>query len=345
LNADHSALFRTSYTPERLTKLGESAKAGLMTVEDRAGMIADAGALASSGYGKTSGMLSLLKSFDSESSYVVWNEILSRLNAVRSAWIFEDEETKAALKTFQLVLCADKAHELGWTFSDNEDHVMSQFKSLLFGSAGLAGDEKIIKASQEMFEKWAAGDYQAIHPNLRAGVLSMALRDGGVKEYDSVLKRYHEAPTADERNTCLRSLGRAKTPELIKRTLDMALSGEIKMQDVYMPIGGLRSHAEGINARFAWMKENWETLVKALPPTMTMLSSVVTICVGGFTRETQMQEVEKFFSDKEKTGFDMALNQAIDGIKAKESWLQRDSKDVAQWLSSNGYLKAGQGKL
>jgi aminopeptidase 2 len=345
LNADHSALFRTSYTPERLTKLGESAKAGLLTVEDRAGMIADAGALASSGYGKTSGMLSLLKSFDSESSYVVWNEILSRLNAVRSAWIFEDDETKAALKAFQLFLCADKAHELGWTFSEDEDHIMSQFKSLLFGSAGLAGDEKIINASREMFEKWAAGDHDAIHPNLRAGVLSMVLRDGGVKEYDAVLKRYHEAPTADERNTCLRSLGRAKTPDLIKRTLDMALSGEIKMQDVYMPIGGLRSHADGINTRWTWMKENWEMLVKALPPTMTMLSSVVTICVGGFTRKKQLQEVEEFFSDKEKTGFDMALNQALDGIKAKDLWLERDTRDVAQWLSSNGFLKVGQGKL
>jgi len=264
---------------------------------------------------------------------------------VRSAWIFEDEETKAALKAFQLFLCADKAHELGWTFSDDEDHVMSQFKSLMFGSAGLAGDERIIKASQEMFEKWSAGDHGAIHPNLRASVFSIVLRDGGIKEYEAVLKRYHEAPTADERNTCLRSLGRAKTPELIKRTLDMALSGEIKMQDVYMPIGGLRSHADGINARWAWMKDNWESLVKALPPTMTMLSSVVTICVGSFTREQQMEEVEKFFGEKDKTGFNMALNQAIDGMKAKQSWLARDSTDVAQWLSSNGYLKKGQGKL
>lgn len=345
LNADHSALFRTLYTPDRLTKLGESAKAGLLTVEDRAGMIADAGALASSGYGKTSGMLSLLKSFDSENSYVVWNEILTRLNAVRSAWIFEDDETKAALKAFQLAICADKAHQLGWTFSEEEDHVMSQFKTLMFGSAGLAGDEKIIKASREMFDKWAAGDHNALHPNLRASVFSMALRDGGVKEYEAVLKRYHDAPTADERNTCLRSLGRAKTPELIKRTLSLALSGEVKMQDVYMPIGGLRSHVDGITERWAWMKENWETLVKALPPTMTMLSSVVTICVGGFTREKQMDEVVKFFSDKEKTGFDMALNQALDGIKAKESWLQRDSENVAHWLSSNGYLKKEQGKL
>ena len=39
LNADHSALYRTSYSPERLNKLGEAATKGLLTVEDRAGMI------------------------------------------------------------------------------------------------------------------------------------------------------------------------------------------------------------------------------------------------------------------------------------------------------------------
>ena len=40
LNADHAGLYRTSYGPERLRKLGEAAKNGLLTVEDRAGMIA-----------------------------------------------------------------------------------------------------------------------------------------------------------------------------------------------------------------------------------------------------------------------------------------------------------------
>jgi aminopeptidase 2 len=67
LNADHSGIYRTSYTPERLTKLGKAAREGLLTVEDRAGMIADSGALAASGYQKTSGMLSLLQGLDTES--------------------------------------------------------------------------------------------------------------------------------------------------------------------------------------------------------------------------------------------------------------------------------------
>lgn len=92
LNADHSGIYRTSYTPARLAKLGQAAKDGLLTVEDRAGMIADAGALASSGYQKTSGILSLLKNFDGEKEFVVWSELLSRISSIRAAWVFEDEK-------------------------------------------------------------------------------------------------------------------------------------------------------------------------------------------------------------------------------------------------------------
>lgn len=91
INADHSGIYRTSYTPERLTKLGQAAKQGLLSVEDRAGMVADAGALAASGYQKTSGLLSLVNSFEDEAEFVVWEELLSRISSVRSAWIFEEE--------------------------------------------------------------------------------------------------------------------------------------------------------------------------------------------------------------------------------------------------------------
>ncbi|KIW17525.1 hypothetical protein PV08_04719 [Exophiala spinifera] len=341
LNADHSAFYRTSYTPERLTKLGEAAQKGLLSVEDRAGMIADAGALAASGYGKTSGILSLLQSFNTETQFVVWNEILTRINAVRNTWIFEDEATKDALKAFQLNLCSAKAHELGWEFSDDEDHILSQFKSLMFGSAGLAGDQKVQAAAKDMFSKFLAGDYAAVHPNLRASVFAMALRDGGEKEWDALLARYHSAPTADEKNTCLRSLGRAKSPELIQKTLKLALSGEVKMQDIYMPIGGLGTTSEGIEKRWEWMCQNWDELVEKLPPSMSMLSSVVSICVAGFTREKQLKQVEAFFQDKDKKGFDRSLQQSFDSIRAKANWLQRDSEDVVGWLKANGYLEKG----
>lgn len=338
LNADHSATYRTNYRPERLAKLGEAAKKGLLTVEDRAGMIADAGALAASGYGKTSGILSLVQSFDTETQFVVWNEILTRVSAIRNTWLFEDDKVKDALKAFQLSLVSQKAHELGWEFSENEDHIQSQFKSLMFGSAGLAGDAKVLTAAKEMFAKFMEGDYAAVHPNLRSSVFAMAVRDGGEKEWDALLARYHSAPTADEKNTCLRSLGRAQSAELIKKTLHLALSGEVKMQDIYMPIGGLGTTSQGVEARWAWMVNNWDELVQKLPPSMTMLSSVVSLCVAGFTHDEQLRKVTQFFEGKDKKGFDRSLQQSLDSILAKNNQLTRDGEDVEGWLQEKGYL-------
>jgi aminopeptidase 2 len=345
LNADHSAFYRTSYTPSRLTKLGEAAQKGLLSVEDRAGMVADAASLAASGYGKTSGVLSLLQSFNTETQFVVWNEIISRISGVRSTWIFQDEKTKAALKAFQLNLTSAKAHELGWEFSENEDHILSQFKSLMFGSAGLAGDAKVLTAAKEMYAKFMDGDYAAVHPNLRSSVFAMALRDGGEKEWDALLARYHSAPTSEEKNTCLRSLGRAKDPKLIKKTLDLALSGQVKSQDLYIPIGGIGSTSEGIERRWEWMCDNWDVLVEKLPPSMSMLSSVVSICAASFTSDAQLAKVEKFFENKDKKGFDRSLQQSLDAIRAKANWLKRDEQDVQGWLESHGYLKEVSGKL
>jgi aminopeptidase 2 len=298
LNADHSGIYRTSYTPERLDKLGQAARDGFLSVEDRAGMVADAGALASSGYQKTSGILSLLKSFGGEEEYVVWTELLTRISAIRSAWIFEDIKVRDALKRFQRDLVSEKAHIKGWSFAPDEDHIQAQFKALLFGSAGLSGDQKVIDAAQAMFRDFAAGNKKAIHPNIRASVYAIALRNGGEREYDVILNEYRTAKIADERNTALRSLGRVNDKKLIQRTLSLPLSDEVKGQDVYLPLGGLRNDTEGIEALWTWLKENWDAIEEKCPPGLTMLGSVVQICTSGFTKEQQMEDVKKWFEGR-----------------------------------------------
>ncbi|KAF2083851.1 hypothetical protein K490DRAFT_69381 [Saccharata proteae CBS 121410] len=338
LNADHSGIYRTSYTPERLQKLGDAAKSGLLSVEDRAGMIADAGALAASGYQKTSGVLSLLEGFKSESEFVVWDELTARIGSLRATWIFEDEAVKDALKKFQLSLVSAKAHGMGWEFKDSDGHVEQQFKSLLFGSAGLAGDEQVKKSAFAMFEKFKNGDRNAIHPNIRASVYAIVLSNGGQAEYDAILNEYRTATSTDERNTALRAIGRAKSPDLIQRTLALPLSDEVRGQDIYIPLGGLRTHSEGIEALWTWMTENWPALEKKLPPGLTMLGTVVSLCTSSFTSKAQIERIEAFFKERSTKGFNQSLAQSLDAVRAKANWIERDSGDVKGFLEKRGYL-------
>jgi aminopeptidase 2 len=117
----------------------------------------------------------------------------------------------------------------------------------------------------------------------------------------------------------------------------MLFGGEVKDQDIYMPAAGLRSHPEGIEALFAWMTENWDELIKRLPPALSMLGSMVTIFTSSFSTKEQLARVEKFFASKNTNGFDQSLAQSLDAIRSKISWLERDRDDVANWVKENGY--------
>ena len=190
INADQAALYRTNYSPERLKKLGKAAQSGLLSVEDRAGLLGDAGALAVSGYAKTSALLDLVSGFEEEKSFVVWSELASRLGAIKNAWLFAPEDEKDALKKLQRDLMAPLAHRVGWEFKDDDDELTQQLKSLAFGVAGLSGDPIVADAAMAMFKKMADGDVDAIHPNLRSSVYAIALQRGennGEKEVCGVL--------------------------------------------------------------------------------------------------------------------------------------------------------------
>ena len=248
-------------------------------------------------------------------------------------------QTIEALKTFQRNLVSSKAHAKGWTFTENEDHIQAQFKSLLFGNAGLAGDPEVISTAQAMFKAFAAGDRKAIHPNIRRSVYAIALENGGEKEYDVLLNEFRTAKDADEKNTALRSLGRAQTKALRTRTLGLPLSDEVKAQDFFAPLAGLRDDAEGIEMMWAWFKENFEAIKKKCPPALSLLGYVVTITTSSFTRTEHIVAIQEFFEGKDKMGFEKKLEQSLDGVRAKASWLERDSEDVKAWLKGEGLLK------
>lgn len=80
------------------------------------------------------------------------------------------------------------------------------------------------------------------------------------------------------------------------------------------------------------MTENWEQLVTKLPPSSTMLGSMVQICTATFTTQADLDRVEAFFKDKSTKGFEMPLAQSLDAIRSKISWLARDREDVKHWV-------------
>jgi aminopeptidase 2 len=116
------------------------------------------------------------------------------------------------------------------------------------------------------------------------------------------------------------------------------LSEEVKTQDIYLPLAGLRASAPGIEGLWGWLTSNWDVLEKKLPPGLSMLSTVVMMCTSGFTKKEHADKIKKFFADKDTKGYEMSLAQSLDGVQAKSQWVDRDGANVGKWLKDGKYL-------
>lgn len=182
LNADHPSVYRTLYSPDILARLGKAAQDGSLSIADRTGMVSDAAALTAAGYTKTSTFLTLAQSFKDETSFFVWQELISGLGNISAAWMFQDEAVTAGLKAFRKELITPIARKLGFSITEADGHVDQQLKDMMMICAGLCGDEEAILAAQDAFKKSMAGDSSALHPTLRTTVYAIVSRYGGEEE-------------------------------------------------------------------------------------------------------------------------------------------------------------------
>ncbi|GMM29148.1 metallo-aminopeptidase [Martiniozyma asiatica (nom. inval.)] len=335
VNGNSTGVFRVAYEDKVWAKLGSSAEK--LSVEDRIGLVADAGALATSGHSKTSNLLSLVSGWKNEESFFVWDEIITRIGALKAAWMFEKEETRDSLKALTKSLVSEKCHLSGWEFNESESFLDQRLKALLFGASLGSEDVKTVEAAKKMFKLYVEGDLDAIHPNLRASVFNSIAANGGESEYESLLKIYKDPQSMDEKIAALRSLGRFENKEILSKVLAKLLDGTVRSQDIYIPMQGMRAHKIGVETLWSWMQTNWDTIYKLLPPGLSMLGSVVQLCTSGFTSMAKYTEIEEFFKGKNTKGFDQGLAQSLETIESKAKWVERDGKDVEEWLKSKGY--------
>ena len=109
------------------------------------------------------------------------------------------------------------------------------------------------------FKAWRGGDDAVLPPYLRRVVFGIVLgeEDASPEDYEAVFETYKTAPSADGKELALASLGDVTDPQLIKKTLDLILSGEIVPQDIHSPCTSLAHNRKTKVLWWETMKEHW----------------------------------------------------------------------------------------
>ena len=130
---------------------------------------------------------------------------------------------------------------------------------------------------------------------MRSSVFKIVLKNGGAQEYQEVKAYFGQATDSAERKHVLGSLGHAPDLKLKNDTLQWCISGEIKLQDFFYPMGAVRSSSgEGRQIAWEFFKNNHKAIKDMVGnASSSLMDAVIVSCAGGFCSDKKADEIEQ----------------------------------------------------
>jgi hypothetical protein len=80
-------------------------------------------------------------------------------------------------------------------------------------------------------------------------------------------------------------------------------------------------------------------IYERLSGNMVLLERFVRMCLQKFASSEVEKDIERFFKDKDNTGYDRGLAVVSDTIKGNARYRESDGETIREWLSAHDYLK------
>jgi aminopeptidase 2 len=88
---------------------------------------------------------------------------------------------------------------------------------------------------------------------------------GGEERYQSFLERFRHPETPQEEVRYLYGLARFRHRGLVQRTLELAISDEVRTQNGAFVVTAALANEEGAEVAWSWVKDHWEELSARFP--------------------------------------------------------------------------------
>jgi len=304
VNAATRGYFRTEYTPEETAAITAAAETKL-SVEERIGFIGDRWALMEAGHGSVGDYLDLALALKNDPNANVLETALGNVQAIdRRIASPEDSERLHALirKQFGPIYAAAG----GPVKKEPEDHM--ERRSLLFNLLGAADDPAVEKQAETITTQLFSGK-GTTDPALNDASVAMAAKNGNAAFYDAMKTVSQNSTNPSLQQETLLLLSNFQDPALVKRTLDYAVSGEVRNQDSYQLIVALLANSRSRAQAWDYVRNNWDKVHEQLT---TSSGQRLVGATGSFCTVAQRDDAQAFFATHKVENAERTLKQAYD---------------------------------
>jgi tricorn protease interacting factor F2/3 len=283
VNVDQTGFYVVQYDGKELQGLVWK---GRLSPLDRWGLISDAKAFLLSGRMLFKEYLNLIEKYQGEEEYLPAVEVSDQLS-----FLYQIAPSK-------LIAINRKFHQTELKiFQNQKDDNSTTLKGIIAARLTLVDDAYAKEASSKF------NDLATIEPDMKRSVVMGYARSSN--DYDGLISRYMKSTTDEERLRYLEGLASFKNPELVAKTLDFALSGKVKRQDIRNVIFYATANPDAKTAVWQWFKKNLAKLEEMYSGTAQF--SIILREYFSIVGVGRLAAVEKVFNEHKVIGADIAL--------------------------------------
>jgi len=330
VNAGSRGYYLTEYTPAHLSTLARDPSG--LTAPERLSLLGDEWRLVRAGRHDVGAYLDVASAWAAEASPDVLEELAARLAYVGTSVASDGQRPAFHAWVRRRFGPALAAVGVPGQASDPDD--THRRRAALLGILDDAGDPDARRRARELADVYLSTP-AAVPPALVRTVLRVAASGGDSTLYDRYLGRLHNASgRPDEYDRFLRALVSFRSPDLVSRTLDFALSTDVRSQDAPTLVAGLLGAPWGRDLAWRFLQDKWPDLTAKLGVFQGI--PAVLGAVAGFCDQATADAIRGFFATNPVPAAARILDQAVERIQSCVALGRRQATPFATWLAAAG---------
>jgi aminopeptidase N len=329
-NAGATGYYRVGYQPDavRLLAADEESK---LTAGERISLQSDVWASVKIGREPVGDYLALAQGVQSDRSRAVLDDVVGRLNYI-GKYLVNDSD-RDSYRAWLRQYLNPMAKEVGWDSKPGDSDEQKEMRAELLEALGYdARDPDALAQARKIADK-ALDDPSSVDRQLANGAFHLAALNGDSAFYDRLMTALKNPKSPEEYYMYLNTLAEFSDQKLLQRTLDYAVSPDVRSQDALGLVTRVLRNPEGETLAWDFIQSHWDAVQKAGGP---FASAEVVNATNVFCSANMRDQVADFFNAHKVEAAERTYKQSIERINNCVDLKSQQEPQLASWLGQHG---------
>jgi aminopeptidase N/puromycin-sensitive aminopeptidase len=329
-NAGGNGYYRSGYRPEAVRALAPDAETALTPME-RLILLTDTWAAVRVGQQPVGDYLTMAEGLRSDHTDAVLGLLFKQLIFIGRYMVNDND--RESYQAWVRSLLTPVAQEVGWEPKPGESESQKNLRANLLQVLGVTAHEPEALAEARKLTERALQNPALVESVLASAAFGLAAQNGDSALYDRVVAEMKHAKTPEQYYLYFFTLSSFSDPQLLERTLQYAISPEVRSQDTLNLLGAVMANPAGEKLGWDFVRSHWAEVEKAGGP---FASASIVTSAGRFCDAGLRDQVNDFFSAHRVAAGERTFRQSIERINNCVDLKSQQSNQLASWLDSHG---------